>query len=138
MSTQPTSALEFRDLILAIAKKKGVAYYGENGTEVAQIPEDEHDLAECKEHANNAVRMFQSDAPPAGWKWTRPLASVTLWADIAVAASATVTGGPYDAIVLTERTPSNASNTVAWIVRSGLFAHASSSERETRTRPQGM
>lgn len=93
MSIEATSALSFSDLILEVARKMGVAFYGENGDESAQVPVDPHDLEECKRHVNNAVRMFLADAPPTGWRWARPVASVTLWVDLAVAAARTVTGG---------------------------------------------
>lgn len=97
MSAQPTSALTFSDLILETALKMGVAYYGADGTEAPQIPTDAHDLADCKRHVNNAIRMFIGDAPKVGWRWARPAKSFTLWASIAVDASRTVTAGAYDA-----------------------------------------
>lgn len=93
MSIEATSNLSFQALILETARKMGVAFYGENGDESAQIPVDDHDLDECKRHVNNAVRMFISDAPQTGWRWQRPVASVALWTDVAVDASRTVTGG---------------------------------------------
>lgn len=96
MSSQPTSALTFSDLILETAIKMGVAYYGADGTEVAQIPTDAYDLAECKRHANNAIRMFIGDAPKTGWRWSRPVKSFTLWPSVAVDASRTASAGAYD------------------------------------------
>lgn len=95
MSTEPTSSLVCEDLLLEVARSMGVAFYGADGTEPAQIPEDDHDLAECLRHVNNGIRMFIADAPPTGWRWTRPTASTYLWPDVAVDASRTVTGaGP--------------------------------------------
>ena len=98
MSIEPTSALVFGDLLLEIAKESGVAYYGPEGDEKAQIPIDESDLADCVEHGNNAIRMFISDAPPNGWRWIRPVASISLWPAVAVAAAKTLTGGTYDSL----------------------------------------
>lgn len=95
---EPTSASTFQDLILVVAKKLGVAYYGVNGNEVAQIPIDAFELATCKEHVQNAIRMFLSNAPLSGWRWARPVASVSLWADLAIEVTATAawaTGTAY-------------------------------------------
>jgi hypothetical protein len=78
--SEPTSALTFADLTLEVAKKLGVAFYGLAGDEVAQVPTDVHDLAECQAHVNNAIRLFISDAPPPGWRWMRRLDTVVLWA----------------------------------------------------------
>jgi hypothetical protein len=96
MTTEPTSAFTFGRLVLEAARKMGTAYYGEDGTEPAQPPVDEHDLAEAKRHVNNAVRMFISDAPPTGWKWTHPVYGLTMWPLINPDVTKTVTGGTYD------------------------------------------
>lgn len=88
--SEPTSALSYGDLIIEIATKLGVAYYGANGDEEAQVPQDVHDLSECKKHANNAIRMFLSDAPAGGWRCQHPIASIVLWPSIAVETIATV------------------------------------------------
>lgn len=92
---EPTSALTFGDLILEVAIKAGLAYYGENGDEAPQVPVDAHDLAESKRIVNNAIRMFIKDAPPTGWRWTRPTASLILWPTVEESASVTVTGGAF-------------------------------------------
>lgn len=77
---EPTSKLTLSELVLEAAVKMGVAYYGVSGTEIAQVPTDAHDLAECKRHVNNAVRMFIADAPPgSGWRWIRSLVTAYLW-----------------------------------------------------------
>lgn len=92
---EPTGRLTFNELILEAAIELGVAYYGANGDEAAQIPTDAHDLAECKRHVNNALRMIFLHAPPGGWRWARPTGSVVLWASLAAAAARTVTGGTF-------------------------------------------
>lgn len=97
MSSEPTSAFSFGRLVLEVARKAGTAYFGETGDEAAQAPVDEHDLSEAKRHVNNAVRMFIADAPTTGWRWTRPVASLSMWGAVAVSATRTVTGGTYDA-----------------------------------------
>ena len=89
--SEPTSSLTFGDLVVEVARKLNVAYYGPDGDEVAQVPDDVHDLSECKHIVNNAIRMFMSNAPINGWRWTRPIATVVLWPDVAVAAAVTVT-----------------------------------------------
>jgi len=97
MVAEPTSILTFNDLILEVARKIGVAYYGSDGDEVVQIPVDAHDLAECKRHVNNGIRMFLADAPePHGWRFTRPTAQVTVWGNIGANTDNTVTAGAYD------------------------------------------
>lgn len=110
MSTEATSNLLFGDLILEVARKMGVAYFGENGDEEAQIPVDTHDLVECKRHVNNAIRMFISDAPKTGWHWVKPTASITFWPTVAVVASRTLTGGTYDSA--NDQTPITANTAV--------------------------
>lgn len=87
---EPSAALTFRELIVEVATKMGVARYGDDGDEEAQIPEDVHDLNECKKHVNNAVRMFLADAPPSSWRCQRPVADVILWPSVAIETVATV------------------------------------------------
>lgn len=96
MSTEATSALTKRDLLLEVARKMGVAFYGDNGDEPAQIPQDDHDLAECERHVINGIRMFFADAPPTGWRFARPTASVSLWPSVGLDATKTVTGATYE------------------------------------------
>lgn len=93
---EPTSTLTFDDLILEVARRIGVAYYGASGDGAAQIPVDAHDLAECKRHVNNAIRMFLADAPPNGWRWSRPIAEVVIWNTVSGSSTNTVSGGAYD------------------------------------------
>lgn len=97
MSAEPTSSLTYSELLIETAIKAGFAYYGADGTESPQVPVDAHDLSACKRHVNNALRMFASDAPVAGWRWMNPRATVSLWASIAADATKTVSGGAYDA-----------------------------------------
>jgi hypothetical protein len=81
--SEPTSTLTFNDLILEVAEKLGIAYYGSAGTSAASIPVNAQDLALCKKTVNNAIRMFINDAPqPNGWRFLRPVASLATWADI--------------------------------------------------------
>jgi hypothetical protein len=81
---EPTGALTFRDLILDVARKLGLGYYGENGDEALSIPNNVADLDQCKRIVNDGIRMFLSDCPnPNGWNWTKLTADVVLWPDIA-------------------------------------------------------
>lgn len=89
---EPSSALSYGDLIIEVATKLGVAFYGDNGDEEAQVPRDVHDRSECEKHVNNGIRMFLSDAPAGGWRCQHPIASVVLWPSVAVAAAVTATG----------------------------------------------
>lgn len=80
---EPTSALNFGDLITEVAYKIGVAYYGPDGQGAPQVPVDGHDLTVCKRIVNKAMRMFINDGPkPNGWTWTNPIAQVDLWPQI--------------------------------------------------------
>ena len=90
MNSEPTSAKTYEDLILAVAIQQGVAYYGDEGGEVAQIPIDVFDLSECKRHVNNGISMFLMDAPPQGWRCMEPILDVALWPSVAVTAGVTV------------------------------------------------
>lgn len=90
MASEPTSVLTFDDLTLAVAEKLGVQYNGADGTEAASIPLNAQDLAMCQKVVNKAIRMFIHDGPrPNGWRWTRPVAQIDLWGDVAVS-SATI------------------------------------------------
>lgn len=100
---EPSSALSYGDLIIEVATKLGVAFYGDNGDEEAQVPRDVHDLSECKKHVNNAIRMFLSDAPAGGWRCQHPIASVVLWPSIAVETIATVAWVTATAYVLGDK-----------------------------------
>jgi hypothetical protein len=97
--SEPSSALTFGDLIRECAHKIGVGHYGSDGTEKLQIPTDTHDLAECKRHVNNAIRMFINDAPrPNGWRWLQPVSLITLWAPVSEKDGRTVSGGSYNSM----------------------------------------
>lgn len=100
--SEPTSALTYRELIVSVAVKMGVAYYGADGDEAAQIPQDAHDRAVCEGHVNDGIRMFISDSPQNGWRWMRPIASVTYWGDVAVDSTVTVSSAyePSDGTTL--------------------------------------
>jgi len=78
--SEPTSALTFEDLILAVAREAGIAYYGSSGNEPAMIPVDYHDLELCKKIVIDGISMFISDAPSKGWRWMRRIMFVTLTA----------------------------------------------------------
>jgi len=85
MASEPTSVLTFNDLIIHVAEKIGVPYYGVNGDEASQVPLNAHDLALTKKIVNNAIRMFIHDGPqPNGWRWLRPVGEVDLWASVAL------------------------------------------------------
>ena len=75
---EPTSRLTFADLIMRVARKAGIAYYGANGDEKAMVPIDVFNLELCKDIVNDAIRMFISDAPLRGWRWMRRIMRVEL------------------------------------------------------------
>lgn len=82
MSNEQTSVLSFGDLILEVAFKLGLAYYGTSGEDEPQIPIDKHDLILCKRIVNKAIRMFIHDAPKNGWSWLDIVAQTDLWPQI--------------------------------------------------------
>lgn len=79
--SEPTSALSFYDLILRIAERGGMAYYGATGQSKAMIPVDAYNLDLCKRIVNDGIRLFIASPPPNGWKWQRRMASVLLYPD---------------------------------------------------------
>jgi len=97
--SEPTSALNFYDLILRVAREAGIAYYGSGGNESAMIPVDVHNFDLCKKIVNDGIRMFISDAPPKGWRWMRRIMSVIL-----TATRITGTADAADATSLTDAT----------------------------------
>jgi hypothetical protein len=93
--SEPNSALTYQDLILAVAERLGVAFYGASGDQAAQIPDSvtmPYELDRCKRFVQDGIRMFINDAPPAGWRWQRPLAEVDLWPDKGLAMPSSSTG----------------------------------------------
>lgn len=84
------SALTFSELQIYLAVQLGVAFYGAAGDEAAQAPTDTATLATIKGYANGGFRMFLNDAPPEGWRFQQPIASVVLWPT----SSSTVNGTP--------------------------------------------
>lgn len=118
----PTAAMTFGGLVIKVAIKLGVAYYGVAGNEVAQAPTDAHDLDQCEQHVNDGIRMFISDAPPNGWRWMRPTASLVLWPSVAVSAAVTATG-VYSAVTsLTTVTATAASFYPSMELKTIIFA----------------
>jgi hypothetical protein len=78
--TEPTSSLQFGDLLLHVALKLSMAYYGSTGQSAAQIPIDPHDYALCAALVNSGIRMFLSDGPsPNGWRFTKPIGQIDFW-----------------------------------------------------------
>ena len=86
--TEPNSILTFQDLLIRVAEKLGVAYYGASGTSAAQVPIDPGDLDICSRIVNDGIRMFIADGPkPDGWTWQKPIAQVDVWPLIVADAS---------------------------------------------------
>lgn len=100
---EPTSALGFYDLILRIAEKVGVAYYGSDGQSKAVVPVDAYNLDKTKRIINDGFRRFKSNPPPRGWYWQERIASIALSA----AESGTATSGAATYLADTDRTEAN-------------------------------
>lgn len=92
---EPTSALGFYDLILRIAEKVGVAYYGSAGQSKAIVPVDAFNLDKIKRIINDGFRRFKSNPPPRGWHWQERIAEIALFAT----ESGTATGGSPTTLV---------------------------------------
>lgn len=90
---EPTSALTLRDLVIRVAEYLGIAYYGADGSEEAQVPENSHDLELCKRLVNDGIRMFIQDN--AKWFWTRRLYTLTVDGTGLLATSVAADPGRY-------------------------------------------
>ena len=84
------SALTFDELQKHVALQLGMAYFGVAGTSDAASPNDSATELMVKEYVNGGIRMFLNDAPPEGWRFQQPTASVVLWATT----TAIVNGSP--------------------------------------------
>ena len=89
---EPTGNYTFDGLILRVAELVGIASYGTDGSGVAAIPTDAHDLDKCKRVVNDAIKMFISDAPVNGWLWMKRLMEVTF--DVAGTGSSNIDSDP--------------------------------------------
>ena len=87
--SEPTGVLGFRNFLLRVAEKAGMAYYGSDGQGKAIVPVDAYNLDKCKRIVNDGFRLFQASPPPTGWKWQERIASVVL----AATESGTATAG---------------------------------------------
>ena len=92
-------ALSYTELVAHLASQLGVAFYGDAGDEVAQAPEDVYTLAMVKNYVNGGFRMLLGDAPPEGWRFQQPVASVVLWPTSAGVASGAPTFGDPESTV---------------------------------------
>lgn len=78
---EPTSALTFYELLLRVAIKTGMAYYGPDGQQKAMVPIDPHNLDVCKRIVNDGFRLFESSQPPRGWHWKNRVATILFYPD---------------------------------------------------------
>ena len=98
-------ALAFSELQAHIAVALGVAYYGEDGDEVAQAPTDTPTVTQLNDYINGGIRMFLMDAPREGWRFLQPTASMVLWPTVTGAANgAPVFGDPESTVTVHART----------------------------------
>ncbi len=96
--SEPTSALGFYDLLLRIAEKAGMAYYGSAGQGKAIAPVDVFNLDKCKRIINDGFRLFVASPPEQGWLWQERMAEITL----AVTVNGTATSGSSTTLVDTD------------------------------------
>ena len=98
-------ALTYTELVAHISSLLGVAYYGAAGDEVAQAPTDTYTLAMMKNYVNGGIRMLLGDAPPEGWRFQQPVASVVLWpTSTGVANGGPTFGDPESTVTVHART----------------------------------
>ncbi len=101
---EPTSALGFYDILLRIAEKAGMAYYGSDGQGKAIAPVDAFNLDKCKRIINDGFRLFVASPPEQGWLWQERIAEITL------AATETGTATAGAATTLTDDTQDSDGN----------------------------
>lgn len=98
-------ALTYTELVTHVASQLGVAYYGAAGDEAAQAPVDTYTLDAIQDFVNGGIRMLINDAPPEGWRWEQPIASVVLWSTASgVANGAPSFGDPESTVTVHART----------------------------------
>jgi len=93
--SEPTGVLGFRDLLLRVAEKAGMAYYGSDGQGKAIVPIDSFNLDKCKRIVNDGFRLFDSSPPARGWHWKERIASIAL----AASESGTATDGSATTLI---------------------------------------
>lgn len=79
--SEPTCAKTVADLVLRVAQKGGMAYYGADGMGKSCPPVDQFNLDLCLQIVNDAISMFIANAPAKGWNWMRRRYSLTLDAE---------------------------------------------------------
>lgn len=108
---EPTSALGFYDILLRIAEKAGMAYYGSLGQGKAIAPVDAFNLDKCKRIINDGFRLFVANPPEHGWHWQERTAEITLAATetgtATAGAATTLTDDTQDADLNYVRTEAN-------------------------------
>lgn len=87
--SEPTGVLGFQNILLRVAEKAGMAYYGSDGQGKAVVPVDAYNLDKCKRIVNDGFRLFDGSPPPQGWHWKERIADISLEAT----ANGTATGG---------------------------------------------
>ncbi len=93
--SEPTGVLGFRNFLLRVAEKAGMAYYGSDGQGKAIVPVDAYNLDKCKRIINDAFRLFDGSPPPQGWHWKERITDIVL----AATATGTATGGSTTTLV---------------------------------------
>jgi hypothetical protein len=63
-------------MLLRVAEKAGMAYYGSTGQGKATVPVDAFNLDKCKRIVNDAFRLFAASSPPRGWNWKNRICDV--------------------------------------------------------------
>lgn len=75
---QPDTTITFRQLRIRVAEALGVAYYGSDGTQSAQPPQDLHDLNRVDRAITDGLATFYG---AHDWYWLQPVVTVTLSPD---------------------------------------------------------
>ncbi len=92
---EPTGVLSFQDMILRVAEKAGMAYYGSDGQGKPVVPVDAFNLDKCRRIVNDGFRLFDGSPPENGWHWKERIAAVLLQAT----ESGTATGGTSTTLI---------------------------------------
>lgn len=110
--SEPTGVLGFQNILLRVAEKAGMAYYGSDGQGKAVVPVDVYNLDKCKRIVNDGFRLFDGSPPPQGWHWKERIADISLEAT----ANGTATGGSSTTLVDTTSRDEDDDHFTDWLL----------------------
>ena len=79
--SEPSCAKTVADIVLRVAEKAGIAYYGTDGQGKACVPIDQFNIDQCLRIVNDGISRFIAHSPADGWNWMRRRYALTLDAE---------------------------------------------------------